>query len=168
MIKLSNILETTNKGYTIYCDMDGVLCDFNAAYRDLSGGYTFDEYIQEYDVRAAWKLINDEGAEWWANLPWMPGGEQLWKTIKKYKPTLLSAPSADPSSIEGKKQWINKHLGYQKAIFVPAKMKQKYADQYSILIDDYIRNVEQWGAKGGIAIMHVDLNTTLNELRPYL
>jgi 5'(3')-deoxyribonucleotidase len=170
MIKLAGILNetTTGKGYTIYCDMDGVLCDFNGAYKDLSGGYTFDQYVQEYDVRAAWKLINDEGAEWWATLPWMKGGQELWKVIKKYNPTLLSAPSEDPSSVEGKKTWIKKNLGNYKGIFVPAQMKQNYADQYSILIDDYRRNAEQWAAKDGVAILHKDLNTTLNELRPYL
>lgn len=168
MIKLANINETTNKGYTIYCDMDGVLCDFNGAYKDLSGGYTFDEYVQEYDVRAAWKLINDEGAKWWADLPWIKGGEQLWRTIKKYKPILLSAPSSDPSSVVGKKQWIAKNIGNPKAIFVPAKMKQEYADQYSILIDDYKRNIDQWSSRGGVAVWHKDVNSTLNELRPYL
>lgn len=168
MIKLIDLLETTDKGYTIYCDMDGVLCDFNGAFKKLSGGLSFDVALEKLGEKQAWQLISDTGYEFWATLPWTKDGEQLWKAIKKYDPIILSAPSMDPLSVVGKKMWVKKHLGHPKAIYVPAKQKQLYANKNSILIDDYARNVSQWDSKGGIAIHHITTSNTLKKLKPYL
>ena len=38
MIKLKELLEEIeNNKYTIYCDLDGVLVDFDKGYKDLTG-----------------------------------------------------------------------------------------------------------------------------------
>ena len=35
----------------------------------------------------------------------------------------------------------------------------------NVLIDDYIKNIKEWEAKGGIGIHHLSVSTTLNELK---
>ena len=96
--------------YKIYCDMDGVLCDFDRRFEQF-GGMNPNTYRNEKGDKKFWELINDKvGAQFWAKMPWMPEGKQLWEYIKKYKPTLLSAPSEDYSSRYGKKLWVKENL----------------------------------------------------------
>ena len=102
--------------YKIYCDMDGVLCDFDRRFEQF-GGMNPNTYRNEKGDKKFWELINDKvGAQFWAKMPWMPEGKQLWEYIKKYKPTLLSAPSEDYSSRYGKKLWVKENLPGTKLI----------------------------------------------------
>ena len=47
--------------------------------------------------------------------------------------------------------------------------KQAYAktkeEKPNILIDDYIKNIREWEAKGGIGIHHTDVGKTISELK---
>lgn len=169
-MKLSNLLLEANKrGYELFCDLDGVLCDFEKAFKAASGeNLSFDQYANHYSLDQAWAIVDKEGVKFWAKMPWTPDGSQLWNAIKKYKPTILSAPSKHWSSTFGKKIWVKKNLGEVPAIYVPAKYKQKYAANNHILIDDYSRNIKQWIEKGGIGILHKNTNDTLSQLAQYL
>ena len=71
--------------YIIYCDMDGVLVDFEKGYYDLTGTST--KQFPKGD-NSFWQPISDAGAEFWATLPWMPDGKELWNYIKKYNPNI--------------------------------------------------------------------------------
>ena len=81
--------------FHIYCDMDGVLVDFNKGYFELTGHKLDGIYRTDTNF---WDPINQAGYDFWINLDWMPDGKELWSYIKKYKPELLSAPSRHPSS----------------------------------------------------------------------
>ena len=86
--------------------------------------------------------------------------------MEKYNPNILSAPSSNPSSKEGKLEWINKNLTNVKEIFlVPANEKQEFANPNAILIDDRLSNIEQWRAKGGIGILHTSADETIKQLK---
>ena len=46
--------------------------------------------------------------------------------------------------------------------------KQKYAmsdGKPNVLIDDYIKNIKEWEAKGGIGVHHIDVASTMNKLK---
>jgi len=46
--------------------------------------------------------------------------------------------------------------------------KQKYATtngKPNVLIDDYIKNINEWEAKGGIGIHHTNVSKTISELK---
>ena len=43
--------------------------------------------------------------------------------------------------------------------------KQLYAKKNTILIDDYIRNIKEFNAKGGIGIRHKTASQTISELK---
>ena len=159
-------------GYEIYCDMDGVLVDFDEGYKELTGIETKSPKVQT--PSAFWntfrrglenKKMNEK--DFWANLKWITKeGNKLWEYIKKYNPNILSAPSSNPSSEEGKLEWINKNLTNVKEIFlVPANEKQEFAKPKAILIDDRTSNIEQWRAKGGIGILHTSANETIKQLK---
>ena len=180
---IKSLNENVDSEYTIYCDMDGVLCDFDLGYERLTGMSTAEANTQGSSFfwnlfRKKLKEKNMPEKEFWANLPWQPGGQELWKAISPYTPNILSSPAIDfslPSNqqlspeynqaIQGKKEWIAKNLtNVGEEIFVPAVQKAKFAAPNHILIDDMKKNTDAWEASGGIAISHKNLSDTLGKL----
>jgi hypothetical protein len=149
--------------YTIYCDLDGVLVDFDHGYQELTGITT--QQADTKGVEAFWEPLTKAGATFWITLKWMPDGKQLWNYIKKYNPILLSAPSREESSKLGKRVWVKRELPGVKLILKSAVRKQEYANSNSILIDDRKKNIDQWVAAGGIGIFHTNLNDTIKQLQ---
>ena len=149
--------------YKIYCDMDGVLVDFEKGYRELTGTYS----KNHPDNKSFWQPISDAGASFWANLDWMPDGEELWRYIKKYKPNILSAPSQDPSSRVGKEAWVKMNLknNYNKLYLYSRANKKLFAGENRILIDDMQQTIDEWNAAGGIGIHHTSAANTIKELK---
>jgi hypothetical protein len=164
MIKLTDLLkEVEEQKYTIYCDMDGVLVDFDKGYKDLTGITS-----KEADAKGPeffWEPIKQEGAKYWIKLKWMPDGKQLWDYIKKYNPSLLSAPSKEESSKIGKRIWVKNNLPNVKLYLKPASQKSQFSSKNKILIDDRESNIEQWREKGGIGIFHTSASDTIKQLK---
>jgi hypothetical protein len=149
--------------YTIYCDMDSVLVDFDLGYQELTGMTT--QQADANGVEAFWEPLTKAGAKFWITLQWMPDGKQLWDYIKKYNPILLSAPSREESSKLGKRVWVKRELPGVKLILKYASQKQEYASPTSILIDDRQKNIDQWEAAGGIGILHTSTPNTIKQLQ---
>jgi len=138
--------------YKIYCDMDGVLTDFESRFEHFTGMHP-QEYEKKNGTEQFWHLIDVKvGVRFWVGMNWMPQGEQLWNFIKKFNPSLLTSPSRDNNSRLGKSLWVRNKLSPKpKVIFAYSKDKQRYASPNSILIDDKPSNIEEWKAAGGIA-----------------
>jgi predicted kinase len=158
------MLAEAEQQYKVYCDMDGVLVDFERGYNDLTGKQT-PGIGSTYDKDDFWSAITKAGAKFWADLNWMPDGKQLWDHIKQYNPTLLTAPSREKSSEIGKQEWIDKNLPDTPVIFKQAKDKKDLAEPNAILIDDRKDNIEQWIEAGGIGIRHTSTASTIQKLQ---
>ena len=150
---------------TIFCDMDQVLVDFIGGAEDAIG-----EPFATSDKDQRWnKITNTKG--FWANLSWLSGGKRLWDFISKYDTEILSAYSArDGNSRNGKLKWLSKNTKIKrgKINLVMRSDKQKYATtngKPNVLIDDYIKNITEWEAKGGIGIHHTNVSKTISELK---
>ena len=155
----------SDKKYTIYSDMDGVLVDFNERFKRFSKGIPPTEYEQKFGKDKFWELVDGIGVRFWVGMDWMSDGKQLWNYIKEYNPTLLSSPSRSNYSRMGKRIWRKRNLPSTKLILAQAANKQNYADPDSILIDDRESNVDQWIKAGGIGILHTDTVSTINKLK---
>lgn len=152
--------------YTLYCDVDGVLADFDGRFMQFSEGIPPKDYENIYGITKFWELIDETvGLRFWVGIPWLKDGKKLWSYIKKYKPILLSAPSRSDVSKFGKRLWVKNHLRNTKLILSPAYLKQEYANENSILIDDRLKNIQEWNSAGGIGIHHTSLSKTLKELK---
>jgi hypothetical protein len=119
---LLDLYEAIRPKYTIFCDMDGVLCDFDEGYKNETKSLKGDELkedkidllkifpnfkkngISTDEANALgksyfWKIfrksVGENEKEFWANLEWQPGGKELWGYIEKYKPNILSSPAID-------------------------------------------------------------------------
>lgn len=151
---------------TIYCDMDGVLCDFVKQWKHYYD-ITPDQHratlgrIHMVDQMAA------STVEFWSEMDWMPGAKKLWAAINSgpHKVKVLSAPAkgSDASPI-GKKLWIDNNICGAEYVFCTAAQKQRYATPTSILIDDYKKNIQQWESRGGIGILYRSTNQALQAL----
>jgi hypothetical protein len=160
--------EQPTQQYTIYCDMDGVLCDFDSRFKQLNPEHLSpSEYIAKYSTSKFWKQIGSYKEEFWSEMSWMPDGKQLWEYISKYTPSLLSAPSYEASSRFGKRLWVDKNIPGTKLILAAADKKQNYSKPNRILIDDKESNVEQWRSQGGIGILHKNTADTIKQLQQY-
>jgi len=149
--------------YKIYCDMDGVLADFESGYEELTGIDLQGEFKPEGEE--FWNPISKAGVGFWAGLKWMPGGQRLWDYLKPFNPVLLSAPSREQSSRIGKHVWVKHKIPGTKLILRYASQKQELANPESILIDDRQVNIDQWEAAGGIGILHTNADNTIKQLK---
>jgi hypothetical protein len=155
----------------IYCDMDGVLCDFKTAAIKTTG-IPLDKWMENQDSDDKWKPIIDN-KRFWYTLPWQQGGQQLWSYINNYSPHILSAyveHATDPNCIPGKRFWAQSNLGLptNRINLVKRREKQNFAKlngEPTILIDDYIKNINQFKARGGIGILHVNTISTITQLK---
>ena len=180
----------------IYCDMDGVLVDFEQGVvdqinKDLQmirqmedkknlvkiqralDSLGRDEVVLD-DMRgksATSKPVRDymygrvgNDADFWAHLPWMPNGKELWDFIAPYEPFILTSPMQKGSEI-GKAFWIDSNLSPAPEKVFMSHEKYNWAldenGEPSILIDDWSKNIVPWAKKGGISIQHVNAKTSV-------
>ena len=165
------IKEEIETKYTIFCDLDGVLVNFDKGYKDLTGISTKHADAQGKEIfwstfKQSLKDKDISEYEYWKNLEWMPDGQSLWSFIKNYDPYILSAPTRDPESKTGKKAWVSDHLGKVKGlILVYAYKKPEYSGKNRILIDDRAQTIKEWRSKGGIGILHTSTSDTIEKLK---
>ena len=153
--------------YKIYCDMDGVLTDFEKRFhqklnevgpnyypiRDIKKVVKPKDFEAIFGIEEFWNFIDKiVGIGFWVGMDWMPQGRELWNFISPYNPDLLTSPSRDNGSRLGKQLWAKNNLNPKpKVIMAYSADKQRYANENSILIDDKKSNIKEWIAKGGIA-----------------
>jgi hypothetical protein len=67
----------------------------------------------------------------------------------------------------GKRKWLQKNVSISSAKIhlVQRSQKQIYSKKNTVLIDDYIRNIKEFSAKGGIGIRHKRAGSTISELK---
>lgn len=156
--------------YKVYCDMDGVLVDFLGGVMkelDISNIPSQDELDNFLST------LQGSSKTFWSELEWMSDGKKLWDTLKDLNTEILSAcPSncrVQPNVEKGKRLWCKKNLGISKGINISTrKDKVNFANKKHILIDDYIKNINEWKRAGGIGIHHRTARATLVELKNIL
>jgi len=174
--------EMGGKKPVIFCDMDGVLVDFDEGYKQVTGVTT--HHADSQGKEEFWKLFRDglkdkdiSERSYWANLDWMPDGKQLWDYIKEYNPYVLTAPSVNfdipfeerykmdnNESMQGKTEWVQRLPNMKKIYFRSAKRKADFAGPNKILIDDRKDTIDSWNANGGIGILHTSAANTIKQL----
>lgn len=150
------IAEAKKPTYQIYCDLDGVLVDFIGGVMQKLR-ISREPYQDEIDDFLS--TLEGSSWKWWSTLDWAEGGKKLWDTLKDLNTEILSAcPNKctyQPNVVKGKRMWVSKNLKMNSGVNITTrKGKVKFIGKNTILIDDYIKNVNEWKAKGGIAIHH--------------
>ena len=155
----------------IYCDLDGVLCNFNKRFENLIG-LSPDVYLTKYNIRAFWKEIEKQGVEYWSNMEWMPDGKELFNYLKSNYDELEILTGfpwglAGQYAHKGKNIWCERELG---SFIVNHKSGSKKwelcKNDSDILIDDTQKVIDKWINNGkGVGILHKDTKSTIEKLK---
>jgi len=97
---------TTDDDYRIYCDLDGVLVDFEAGVQAICSAST-----RQLDKLTMWSKIAKSRTAFFRELPWTADGPQLWDAIQHLKPTILTGVPDLRGSRRDKYYWCREHLG---------------------------------------------------------
>ena len=165
--KIKGMLQESKKDKQpitrIYFDLDGVLAGFDNQFKKYNkDGLDFKSYIREHGSNKAWDIINKAKTKFWSEMPWNPGGKELYNRVmelakeKNIEVWILSSPGLDPNgdAKRGKDEWVDKHLNIPKnrRIYKQAKDKHTEAKPGYMLIDDMGKNVSEFINAGGTGI----------------
>lgn len=141
----------------VYLDMDGVLVNFvQGALDHFNSDHPFEDitwdfpkdvfgYPDAYDP-AFWAHFANE--EFWFNLKWTPEGQGLLKhteeMVGQENIGLLTTPMDIAGCIEGKRQWIKKHLPEYSKQLIVTPAKYLLAGPKKILVDDHDPNCSKF------------------------
>ena len=169
-VKDRNVSSTS---YQIYCDLDGVLVDFDTGLKKVTGGKLWNDAVRDLGLEEVWRLINLGGTKWWSDLYWSRDGQKLWEFLRDKGPIILTAGAVSRTgnrAIEGKKAWCLKHLGpkYEVIVADHGTDKKHWSEPGHILIDDLEENIRAWRSRGGIGIHHKDAAQTILELKEHI
>jgi len=174
----------------VFIDLDGVLVDLVGGIADLFGAdadlvrhrcqswggiHRALSYALGVEVSSEelWATVASEGEDFWAGLPWCPGGKKtlealtqplryidssLWDLVDPGAPSfefhVLTSPGFIPASAAGKVQWVAHHMGVVEAReMVLTANKHLLAGPRRILIDDAPHNCDAWQKMGGQALI---------------
>ena len=149
---------------TLYLDMDGVLCDFQKAYKELRTG------APDSRKRFRSAVIDHKIFE---TLDFMPDTHELLNHVSKLTDIkveiLTSMGTHEPFQANDTKiqklHWLHKHNIPYKPNFVHSKEeKSKYATPSSILIDDSPGCIGPFEHKGGYGILHTSAKNSIASL----
>ena len=153
------IIETNGQ---LYCDLDGVLADFEKGIHNK-----FKKYPSELNEVMMWNVLR-KSKTFYENLEWMPEGKALWERIKIFNPIILTGcPFNYPSAVEQKLNWCARELGpHVKVITCKTKEKPKYCKKGDVLIDDRDIIMSEWIDKGGKYILYTEgkLDSIIDEV----
>ena len=167
----------------VYCDLDGVLADFNKGCLALfpEGGaiaakiptHTITKLTWEEEGEM-WRRI-EEKSDFFLSLDWTLDGEELWRWIDwNIVPTpavLTGLPMgrAGQMAAKQKEQWCQEKLGSEVAVYCcGTRNKQKFSGHGCVLIDDRGDLREAWEARGGIFVHHTSAAESIRQLREIL
>ena len=148
---------------TLYLDMDGVLCNFDKAYRKLDPEKADRKKFRE--AVFTYKIFED--------LEFMPDTTELMNYVSKLEGitieilTSMGTYDAEQGNAARyqKMRWLDsKNIPY-KANFVRAKQeKANFAHDHAILVDDSIGCINPFNAKGGHGILHTKSSDTIQQI----
>jgi hypothetical protein len=158
--------------FQVFCDLDGVLCDFEASALPLCGSKRIPS------DRQLWSAIGRYGVRsFFLNLDWMPDGKCLWEYLREVRQqhevrvlTGLPCGALTKDARRGKEEWCARELGADvQVITCMSKMKSNWCEGANcVLIDDRETLGLAWRKAGGVFIHHVDAERSIARLRQIL
>jgi hypothetical protein len=155
---------------SIWLDLDGVCCDFEKRYKEL---YHIDPKEAEKKNKFGPLFQQFIETNQFATLDMMEGTIKGIDFLRRLPiPTQILSSTARPEHHEAiskqKYIWLQTHGITFNPIFVPgAHLKAQYATPNRILIDDTLKNIQEWRKAGGIGIHHKTWDITISLLKIY-
>ena len=149
----------------IYLDMDGVLCNFDKAYRMFdpvkADRKKFRQSVMEHKIFETLEMMEDAHIL----LDQVNKINIMFKHIDVQILTSMGTFDEEQGKEAARQKtvWLEKNNISFKPNFVRSKLeKSLYAHEQTILIDDSIGCIEPFREKGGVAIHHTDALTSIH------
>ncbi len=137
----------------LFCDMDGVLADFNQHYFNLFG----EKISKSGGNPKVWSNLRKR-PDFFEGIPPMSDALELWAQIDQYDPIILTGipPRRDvPEAEANKVDWIRTHISSGAEVrCCRSQDKCLHAMLGDILIDDREKYKHLWTDMGGVWITH--------------
>ncbi len=173
--------------YVIFVDLDGVLADFDRAVEEITGLPP-----SQQTPRAMWPRL--AGApDFYATIPWMPDGLELWERVEPLDPVVLTGLPRGNWAKPQKLEWCRRELGPEVPVIAcMSREKTEKAWEWleahrggargaggahspgghspgmertvPVLIDDRASTREPWEAAGGVFIHHTSAEQSVRAL----
>ena len=162
VLKFAKLWKPTNNTI-IYFDMDGVLADFDLAYRQVMG-----VPVSEFSKLPCAKKdkIKEDifSYDYFRNMKPIQKGLELLKFYQDhYETVVILSATSDTSHKEeverAKREWLQQHVGdipayfSERAEFKYQAMKLFPSFTSHVLIDDRLKSLEPWIENGGVGIL---------------
>jgi hypothetical protein len=150
--------------YKLFLDLDGVLADFDAGVRRVTG-----RLPHELGVREMWaRLARARG--FFEHLGWTPDGRALWEATAHLAPVVLTGVPLGGWAEAQKRAWCARELGPEVPVLTclardkPLKAREHLAASdigpdvaagvVPVIVDDREKHQAGWEAHGGVFIVH--------------
>jgi hypothetical protein len=164
----------------VKCDMDGVVADFEKRVQEHLG--TDGRTYEATTGKSVWDFIidyNDNVQPFFNTLDKMEDADSLWLHLTYLEhlgvielEMLTSAGYGDHSEEfqRQKDEWFDHHFSKtHRVVFTTSgPSKDKYASPDALLIDDTLKNIEAFAAKGGKTIHHTSASDTISQINSML
>ncbi len=159
----------------IYLDMDGVLADFNRGVKEYCNMEAPDQN-EKHDPKLddiMWERIRKTD-HFYDRLELLPGAKEMFDEIyARYKSRceiLTGVPKPERGILtagQDKTAWTRRLLSPKVKVNIVLRKEKirRCTGPDAILIDDYAKNIREWQAAGGTAILHTSAENTLNQLK---
>ncbi|GKY94627.1 hypothetical protein MPSEU_000428200 [Mayamaea pseudoterrestris] len=97
--------------FQVYCDLDGVLVDFEYGIRKIFPNVHHGIQINDIHRPTMWLRVASMGS-FFESLPWTSDGQKLWDAIRHLSPDILSGvPTSYHDARAQKVRWCERELG---------------------------------------------------------
>lgn len=148
----------------VFFDLDGVLADFvRGSFRLHGRSVPLREVVWGFPALIGFTGADDPkfwepmGRDFWAGLDRLEDGFAFLRLVETIVPAerigLLTSPCDTAGCLDGKRDWVAKHLpDYRRRLFVGAA-KELFAGPGKILIDDNDANASRFHDAGGQSVL---------------
>ena len=146
----------------LFLDADGVLADFDLGTRRLLGASP-KQYIAKHGRGAFWKRLA-KAPNFYATLPEMPDGRQLFDAVKHLEPTILTGLPMGSWAAPQKVAWAAEHFPGVPIITCMARDKHKHMHFGDVLVDDREKHRAAYEEAGVLFVHHKNAEDSVKQL----
>ena len=155
--------------YQLFVDLDGVLADFDAGVRRATGSDP-----SEWHPRVMWPLLARTPG-FYDSLDWTADGRLLWDAVRGFGPVILTGLPLGKWAEPQKRSWCSRELGEDVPVITGlSRHKAELAaawlygnglgEKTPVLVDDRLKQKEDWEAAGGRFVLHLDAPSSITAL----
>ncbi len=159
----------------IFLDMDGVCCDFAGAALKAHGSPLKPQDIGVWNMETVmgltldefWAPINDKGVLFWRDLEELPWFKELYMLCRNSAEEVVFLTSAySPVAAAGKIMWLRDRFGSSFDNYSMTPKKKFVAHNRGVLIDDHVKNCNEWSKHGDFILFQQTWNRPVLEAWP--